>query len=293
MSYVYPIDGDTTQSVESMSRKKIHGFIIPTSWAYHLLTPAGNTYPVAELILGRIVNYYQPVWIADTDTGMERLYKKFAGDQLQWGPGQIASVIGLDVKTVRRALKYLVDLELIRYEVRPIAIINGKTCSNVPYIDIWPEAIAIISSPTSLKETRWCHRYNAPAVNDPLPEEDDHATGYRVLLGEYASALAAICRQRINFGSSVVRDIENEQRIFKLAASIVSDYHDKAHGGETVTPDSLARIWERYWEGEKQRREGNKAWLGDIENDLESAMRGKEAAMSLENADGFGEYQEL
>lgn len=134
----------------------ISGNIIPILWFENMryTTEKGTEKAniLAILILSDIVYWYRPYEIRDEQTGsLVELKQKFKADKLQKSYNQYSNLFGSTKISVKSAINFLIDFNLISREFRDITI-NNKRLTNVMYLEPIPNQINQIS--TSLEKNR-------------------------------------------------------------------------------------------------------------------------------------------
>jgi hypothetical protein len=136
---------DLTPTVEAIGRMHFEGNIIPHTWYKAITFPNGKADVNAILILAEIVYWYRPTIERDEATGeVVSVRKKFRDDMLQRHYSSFAEQFGLTKRQCQDAIGRLVNLKLIRRELRTVDTPQGKL-GNVPYFEPVVEAIQRIS----------------------------------------------------------------------------------------------------------------------------------------------------
>lgn len=116
--------------VEAIDRLDINS--IPKAWRYRITHKSGGIYNAAIDIL-----YYVCTWYRKSEDGG----KRFERDKLQLRTRALQEKFHYSGRTVRRALKYLVDEGYITQELRTIELPSGQILNNVRFIEPVPKKI--------------------------------------------------------------------------------------------------------------------------------------------------------
>lgn len=124
------------------------GNIIHKNW-FKTITCKGKPYISAIILLSEIVGWYRPKKVIEN--GEVKFIKRFSGEYLNLIYSYLIDTYGLSKSTFRRALKFLISLNLIsiKYEDKKI---KGRYFNNIQTIKINPEKLAEVSG-INLKET--------------------------------------------------------------------------------------------------------------------------------------------
>jgi len=123
----YKLKNDLVKKFKSF---EVSGNVIPSNWFYNLTTKDGKPYITAILILSEILYWYRPTINED-----EEVEQKFRGDMLQKNHNEFMEKFNIKSKeTVRKAIKYLKDQNLVNQQLRTIKK-EDKTYYNSPYYE--------------------------------------------------------------------------------------------------------------------------------------------------------------
>lgn len=127
--------------VLEVGKMNITGNVFPNAWYQNILTPSGKAYLVAIVILSEILYWYRPTEVRNEHTGMTVGYRqKFKADMLQKKYSELAKKFGRGKREVTDAIIHLEKMGLIKRVFRTV-----HSCSNVMFIDIFPQEIQKIS----------------------------------------------------------------------------------------------------------------------------------------------------
>ncbi|TXQ65322.1 replication protein, partial [Escherichia coli] len=76
--------------------------------------------------------------------------KRFQGDKLQRSYQAFAEQFGFGKRETADALKRLRDAGFITLDLRTVEMLDGVKCSNILFVGINPQAIAAITTPSSV-----------------------------------------------------------------------------------------------------------------------------------------------
>jgi hypothetical protein len=146
-----------TETVVEIGKINFTGNIIPHAWYQHVTQKVKTKNGIIErtdsdalLVLAEIIYWYRPRTERDEQSGqITGIYKRFKADKLQKSYRDFTRLLGLSVKQVRAAIKTLVNLGLIKAELRTV-VDKGMTYANVMFVEPVVEAIARISVPKAL-----------------------------------------------------------------------------------------------------------------------------------------------
>lgn len=157
-------------AVDKMLEINISGNIIPQQWYSSIVRDNGKPYFTAIVILSDIVYWYRPIEIRDEQTGQIKEYrKKFARDKLQRSYQQIANMFGISKREATTAISFLEKLGVIKKEFRSLNI-NGITCNNVLFIDLFPERVKELTYPPLKNVTPLTSKSDTP----PFEKEEGY-----------------------------------------------------------------------------------------------------------------------
>lgn len=106
---------------------------------------------MAIALLSEIVYWYRPTEVRDEHTGALLGYRKrFQGDKLQRSYQAFAEQFGFGKRETADALKRLRDAGFITLDLRTVEMLDGVKCSNILFVGINPQAIAAITTPSSV-----------------------------------------------------------------------------------------------------------------------------------------------
>lgn len=128
-------------AVDQIGTMNITGNVIPPIWCKKITYASGKPCLNAIFILADFVYWYRPKEVRDEITGQLIGYKKrFKADMLQRKYEDICDQFGLSKKQVREAIDILVDIGVVRKELRTITVGNMKV-SNVTFFEVVPEKL--------------------------------------------------------------------------------------------------------------------------------------------------------
>lgn len=131
----------TTSVVDAIGRMDFSGNIVPHTWYKTIVYKNGKPDLNAIIILSEIVFWYRPVVELDEESGnVIGVRKKFKADMLQRSYQSFADKFGLTKRQCQDAIAHLIELGLVRRELRIVDTPQGKA-SNVLFLEPIPEAI--------------------------------------------------------------------------------------------------------------------------------------------------------
>ncbi|EMW5121526.1 replication protein [Escherichia coli] len=140
-----------TPEVMAIGQINISGNVTPTTWWKHIQLPSGRPDATAIALLSEIVYWYRPTEVRDEHTGALLGYRKrFQGDKLQRSYQAFAEQFGFGKRETADALKRLRDAGFITLDLRTVEMLDGVKCSNILFVGINPQAIAAITTPSSV-----------------------------------------------------------------------------------------------------------------------------------------------
>jgi len=135
------IDKRPTPEVLAVGKMNFSGNIIPETWYKNIVTIEGKPDLAAIIILAEIVWWYRPREVREEATGRIAFYeKKFYADLLQLSYRHFEIKFGLTNHQVRRAFTKLLDLTVIKTELRTRELEYGKLPRTM-YIEIFPKVL--------------------------------------------------------------------------------------------------------------------------------------------------------
>ena len=144
--------GTGSPVVDRMLGFDITGNVIPHSWYKTIVTEDGKPMVNAILILAEIVYWYRPTVERDPqDSGKITIKKRFHGDALQMGYGQLEEKFNLTHYQLRSAIVALENIGVIRRDFRSLTV-RGIKLSNVMYIELDPDRLYELTYPAWLEE---------------------------------------------------------------------------------------------------------------------------------------------
>ncbi|HBE6665893.1 TPA: replication protein [Escherichia coli] len=140
-----------TPEVMAIGQINISGNVTPATWWKHIRLPSGRPDATAIALLSEIVYWYRPTEVRDEHTGALQGYRKrFQGDKLQRSYQAFAEQFGFGKRETADALKRLRDAGFITLDLRTVEMLDGVKCSNILFVGINPQAIAAITTPSSV-----------------------------------------------------------------------------------------------------------------------------------------------
>ncbi|HFR5705714.1 replication protein [Escherichia coli] len=140
-----------TPEVIAIGQINISGNVTPANWWKHIRLPSGRPDATAIALLSEIVYWYRPTEVRDEHTGALLGYRKrFQGDKLQRSYQAFAEQFGFGKRETADALKRLRDAGFITLDLRTVEMLDGVKCSNILFVGINPQAIAAITTPSSV-----------------------------------------------------------------------------------------------------------------------------------------------
>ncbi|HGV3243758.1 TPA: replication protein [Escherichia coli] len=140
-----------TPEVMAIGQINISGNVTPANWWKYIRLPSGRPDATAIALLSEIVYWYRPTEIRDEHTGALLGYRKrFQGDKLQRSYQAFAEQFGFGKRETADALKRLRDAGFITLDLRTVEMLDGVKCSNILFVGINPQAIAAITTPSSV-----------------------------------------------------------------------------------------------------------------------------------------------
>lgn len=140
-----------TPEVMAIGQLNISGNVTPANWWKHIRLPSGRPDATAIALLSEIVYWYRPTEVRDEHTGALLGYRKrFQGDKLQRSYQAFAEQFGFGKRETADALKRLRDAGFITLDLRTVEMLDGVKCSNILFVGINPQAIAAITTPSSV-----------------------------------------------------------------------------------------------------------------------------------------------
>ena len=134
-----------------MSRYAPTPDVTPANWWKYIRLPSGRPDATAIALLSEIVYWYRPTEVRDEHTGALLGYRKrFQGDKLQRSYQAFAEQFGFGKRETADALKRLRDAGFITLDLRTVEMLDGVKCSNILFVGINPQAIAAITTPSSV-----------------------------------------------------------------------------------------------------------------------------------------------
>jgi hypothetical protein len=135
----------TTPEVDAIGKLRIEGNVTPASW-YHNIRIKGKPDVIAVTILSDVVYWYRPTEERDEASGEHIGFtRKFAGDALQRGYGEIASMFGFSKEQARDACHRLRDAGIIKIDIRNGVHYGNTVANNVVYLIPIADKIAEIT----------------------------------------------------------------------------------------------------------------------------------------------------
>lgn len=132
---------DINPKVLEIGKMNLTGNIFPNAWFQNIKKTNGKADLLAITLLAEIVYWYRPIEIRDEHTGLTITYRqKFKADILQKSYSELAEKFGRGKREVTESIILLEKLGLIKRVFR-----NIRGCSNVMFIDIFPQKIQDIS----------------------------------------------------------------------------------------------------------------------------------------------------
>lgn len=146
----YPLGSHERKVMREMRSLRLVGNIIPSIWLKRLRHEGSRRNQprlAACMILSEVIYWYRELEVRDEATGdFVTLRKKFKADMMQRNYEAFARQFGFSKLVVKREIDYLVERGLLRREFRHgIITKQGKTASNVMYLEPVPHAIAALS----------------------------------------------------------------------------------------------------------------------------------------------------
>lgn len=140
-----------TLEVMAIGQINISGNVTPANWWKHIRLPSGRPDATAIALLSEIVYWYRPTEVRDEHTGALLGYRKrFQGDKLQRSYQAFAEQFGFGKRETADALKRLRDAGFITLDLRTVEMLDGVKCSNILFVGINPQAVAAITTPSSV-----------------------------------------------------------------------------------------------------------------------------------------------
>lgn len=140
-----------TPEVMAIGQINISGNVTPANWWKYIRLPSGRPDATAIALLSEIVYWYRPTEVRDEHTGALLGYRKrFQGDKLQRSYQEFAEQFGFGKRETADALKRLRDAGFITLDLRTVEMLDGVKCSNILFVGINPQAIAAITTPSSV-----------------------------------------------------------------------------------------------------------------------------------------------
>ncbi|EFH3106759.1 replication protein [Escherichia coli] len=140
-----------TPEVMAIGQINISGNVTPANWWKHIRLPSGRPDATAIALLSEIVYWYRPTELRDEHTGALLGYRKrFQGDKLQRSYQAFAEQFGFGKRETADALKRLRDAGFITLDLRTVEMLDGVKCSNILFVGINPQAVAAITTPSSV-----------------------------------------------------------------------------------------------------------------------------------------------
>ena len=140
-----------TPEVMAIGQINISGNVTPANWWKYIRLPSGRPDATAIALLSEIVYWYRPTEVRDEHTGALLGYRKrFQGDKLQRSYQAFAEQFGFGKRETADALKRLRDAGFITLDLRTVEMLDGVKCSNILFVGINPQAIAAITTPSSV-----------------------------------------------------------------------------------------------------------------------------------------------
>lgn len=140
-----------TPEVMAIGQINISGNVTPANWWKYIRLPSGRPDATAIALLSEIVYWYRPTEVRDEHTGALLGYRKrFQGDKLQRSYQAFAEQFGFGKRETADALKRLRDAGFITLDLRTVEMLDGVKCSNILFVGINPQAIAVITTPSSV-----------------------------------------------------------------------------------------------------------------------------------------------
>lgn len=140
-----------TPEVMAIGQINISGNVTPATWWKYIRLPSGRPDATAIALLSEIVYWYRPTEVRDEHTGALLGYRKrFQGDKLQRSYQAFAEQFGFGKRETADALKRLRDAGFITLDLRTVEMLDGVKCSNILFVGINPQAIAAITTPSSV-----------------------------------------------------------------------------------------------------------------------------------------------
>ncbi|HGU0363308.1 TPA: replication protein [Escherichia coli] len=140
-----------TPEVMAIGQINISGNVTPANWWKYIRLPSGRPDATAIALLSEIVYWYRPTEVRDEHTGALLGYRKrFQGDKLQRSYQAFAEQFGFGKRETADALKRLRDTGFITLDLRTVEMLDGVKCSNILFVGINPQAIAAITTPSSV-----------------------------------------------------------------------------------------------------------------------------------------------
>lgn len=138
--------------VDRMFGFDITGNVIPHSWYKTIVNKDGKPMANAILVLAEIVYWYRPTVERDPqDSKKITIKKRFHGDVLQMGYGQLEEKFNLTHYQLRSAIAVLENLGVIRRDFRSLTV-RGIKLSNVMYIELDPDRLYELTYPNRRDE---------------------------------------------------------------------------------------------------------------------------------------------
>ena len=153
------------RTVDKMMQVHLTGNVTPMSWYQTITRENGKPHLAAIAILSDIVYWYRPREVRDEQSGeLLGFEKRFRGDLLQRGYGQLAEQFGLSKRQVMAAVTALEELGVIKKVLRN-TVIGGVMAGNVMFLDLNVERLIELTYPVKKKEP--------PDGSGKKPEQED------------------------------------------------------------------------------------------------------------------------
>ena len=124
------------RTVDKMMQVHLTGNVTPMNWYQTITRENGKPHLTAIAILSDIVYWYRPREVRDEQSGeLLGFEKRFRGDLLQRGYGQLAEQFGLSKRQVMAAVTVLEELGVIKKVLRN-TVIGGVMAGNVMFLDL-------------------------------------------------------------------------------------------------------------------------------------------------------------
>ena len=140
------------RTVDKMMQVHLTGNVTPMNWYQTITRENGKPHLTAIAILSDIVYWYRPREVRDEQSGeLLGFEKRFRGDLLQRGYGQLAEQFGLSKRQVMAAVTVLEELGVIKKVLRN-TVIGGVMAGNVMFLDLNVERLIELTYPVKKKE---------------------------------------------------------------------------------------------------------------------------------------------